>query len=71
MRKKIVLILALICAVVVSLTVGTLSSYTTGSDFGVSISPDPQKIRKQSEIRQTEKETFPNSTEVLEIEETK
>ncbi|WP_407314345.1 hypothetical protein [Desulfosporosinus sp. SB140] len=44
MRKKILLILALSAIVFVSLTIGTLSSYTSVTSFGTSIYPDLHKI---------------------------
>lgn len=43
MRKKILLLLALSAVLFVSLTVGTLSSYTSVSSFGTSIYPDVTK----------------------------
>lgn len=49
MRMKILLILLLLGAVFASLTVGTLSSYTAASSFGVSIGPDSGKLRQQAE----------------------
>ena len=45
MRKKILLILVLSAVLFVSLTVGTLSNYTSVSTFGTSIYPDLDKIR--------------------------
>lgn len=45
MRKKILLIIALSAVLFVSLTVGTLSNYTSVSSFGISIYPDLDKIR--------------------------
>lgn len=51
MKTKILLILALVGAVYVSLTVGTLSGYTVASSFGVSIVPDQQKIRQQAVVK--------------------
>ena len=45
MRNKILLILALSAVLFVSLTVGTLSNYTSVSSFGTSIYPDLDKIR--------------------------
>lgn len=47
MKIKILLILALIAVVLVSSTVGTLSSYNTKATFGVSVQPDSDKIRQQ------------------------
>lgn len=43
MRKKILLLLALVAVLFVSLTVGTLSSYTSVSSFGTTIYPDVNK----------------------------
>ncbi|SDG96254.1 MULTISPECIES: hypothetical protein [Desulfosporosinus] len=45
MRKKILLILALSAVLFVSLTVGTLSSYTSVSSFGISIYSDLDKAK--------------------------
>ena len=43
MRKRILIILALSALVFVSLTVGTLSNYTSVTSFGTSIYPDLHK----------------------------
>lgn len=45
MRKKVLLILALSAVLFVSLTVGTLSSYTSVSSFGISIYSDLDKAK--------------------------
>lgn len=45
MRKKVLLIFALIAVLFVSLTVSTLSNYTSVSNFGTSIYPNLDKIR--------------------------
>lgn len=47
MRKKILLLLALSAILFVSLTVGTLSNYTSVSSFGTSIYPDLHRIKNQ------------------------
>jgi len=47
MRKKILLLLALSAVLVVSLTVSTLSNYTSDSSFGISIYPDLHKLKNQ------------------------
>lgn len=52
MRIKILLILGLIGVIFVSSTVSTLSSYNTVSSFGVSISPDREKIQQKTSIKQ-------------------
>jgi len=44
MREMILLIFALSAVLIVSLTVGTLSSYTSVSSFGTSIYPNLDKI---------------------------
>lgn len=54
MKKKIILILALLCAVFASLTVDTLSSYTSASSSSVSISPDLDKLHEQAGLRQAQ-----------------
>ncbi len=50
MKIKILIVLALICAVFASLTVGTLSSYISVSTFGADIYPDRDKIIRQYEM---------------------
>lgn len=45
MRRKVILILALSAVLFVSLTVGTLSNYTSVSSFGTSVYPDLEKNR--------------------------
>jgi len=45
MRKKVLIILALSTVLFVSLTVGTLSNYTSVSSFGTSIYPKLDKVR--------------------------
>ncbi len=55
MRIKILIILALAAAVLVSSTVGTLSSYTTVSSFGTSVVPDPARFSRQAEPPQKQK----------------
>ncbi|MDQ7095405.1 hypothetical protein REC12_17580 [Desulfosporosinus sp. PR] len=45
MRKKLLLLLALSAIVFASLTVGTLSSYTSTSSFSTSIYPDLHKMK--------------------------
>lgn len=55
MRIKILIILALAAAVLVSSTVGTLSSYTTVSSFGTSIVPDPACFSRQVKPPQKQK----------------
>ncbi len=44
MRKKLFLILVLCAIAFVSLTVGTLSNYTSVTSFGTTIYPDLHKI---------------------------
>ncbi|AET67702.1 hypothetical protein Desor_2094 [Desulfosporosinus orientis DSM 765] len=43
MRKKILLILALCAVLFISLTVGTLSNYTSVTSFGTTVYPDVKK----------------------------
>lgn len=40
MRKKILVLAVLCCILFLSLIVGTLSTYTTGSSFGINVYPD-------------------------------
>jgi hypothetical protein len=48
--------LALVSAVFVSSTIGTLSNYTAVSSFGTSIIADSDKIRQQAEERNEKKQ---------------
>lgn len=45
MRRKILLLLFLSAILITSLTVGTLSNYTSATSFGTSIYPDVHKIK--------------------------
>jgi P pilus assembly chaperone PapD len=56
LKYKILLMLVLICAVFVSLTIGSLSNYTAVSSFGTSITVDSDKIRQQAEIQRDGKQ---------------
>ncbi|EGW36278.1 hypothetical protein [Desulfosporosinus sp. OT] len=47
MRKKILLLLALSAVLVTTLTVGTLSNYTSVTSFGTSIYPDVHKLKNR------------------------
>ncbi|UWG95380.1 hypothetical protein LPY66_10595 [Dehalobacter sp. DCM] len=48
MRYKILLVLALCTILFISLTVSSLSSYTTVSNFGISIIPDKSRLQESA-----------------------
>ncbi|RCX20185.1 hypothetical protein DFR58_102258 [Anaerobacterium chartisolvens] len=56
MKIKILIVLALICAVFASLTMGTLSSYISVSTFGADIYPDRDKIIRQYQMDEEQQE---------------